>query len=121
VPHGLRVFISSTPDLKAERDAVESALEEMAIDSERFEKWPSMPNHPIEECLLRVGESDAFILLLGSRYGTATSSGKSGTHLEYERAVERKRRIFHYILMVRNLRGQVLTFNKKPAGSGLNI
>jgi hypothetical protein len=29
VPHRLRIFISSTSDLKAERDAVESVLAEM--------------------------------------------------------------------------------------------
>lgn len=98
MPHRLSIFISSTGDLKAERDAVESVLAELEIDCERFETWPSMPCHPIEECLLRVGESDAVILLLGTRYGTLTPSGKSVTHLEYECALERKRHVFSYLL-----------------------
>jgi hypothetical protein len=72
VPHRLRIFISSTSDLKAERDAVESVLADMDIDGERFESWPSSPNHPIKECLQRVEESDAVILLLGNKYGLIT-------------------------------------------------
>jgi hypothetical protein len=85
VPHRLRIFISSSSDLKAERDAVESVLADMDIDGERFESWPSSPNHPIKECLQRVEESDAVILLLGKKYGTP-SPVKSGTHLEYDHA-----------------------------------
>jgi hypothetical protein len=99
MPHKLRVFISSTGDLKAERDAVESVLAEMDIDGERFETWPSTPNHPIQECLRRVEESDAFILLLGKRYGTPSPS-KSGTRLEYDHAeaITPQRAVFAYLL-----------------------
>jgi hypothetical protein len=93
VPHRLRAFISSTGDLKDERDAVECVLKGMDVDGERFETWPSTPNHPIEECLRRVKESDAFILLLGKRYGTPAKYGsatdpKSGTHWEFEYVVQ---------------------------------
>ncbi len=99
MPHRLRIFISSTGDLKAERDAVESVLAERDIDGERFETWPSTPNHPIAECLRRVEECDAFILLLGKRYGTPSPS-KSGTHLEYDhvKAITPKRPVFAYPL-----------------------
>jgi tetratricopeptide (TPR) repeat protein len=74
----------------------------MDIDGERFETWPSTPNHPMAECLLRVEESDAIILLLGTRYGTP-SPLKSGTHLEYEHAenATSKRPIFAYLLEVK--------------------
>jgi hypothetical protein len=34
VPHRLRAFISSTGDLKEERDAVKSVLKEMDVDGE---------------------------------------------------------------------------------------
>lgn len=37
----LKVFISSTSDLTAYRDAVEAALLDLDIDGVRFETWPS--------------------------------------------------------------------------------
>jgi tetratricopeptide (TPR) repeat protein len=99
VPHRLRIFISSTSDLKAERDAVESVLADMDIDGERFESWPSSPNHPIRECLLRIQESDAVIVLLGKKYGVP-SPVKSGTHLEFDHAksLQPAKPVFPYLL-----------------------
>ncbi len=71
----------------------------MEIDGERFESWPSSPNHPIKECLQRAEKSDAVILLLGRKYGTP-SPLKSGTHLEYDhvKAIKPPKRVFAYLL-----------------------
>jgi tetratricopeptide (TPR) repeat protein len=71
----------------------------MDIDGERFESWPSSPNHPITECLKRVEESDAVIVLLGKKYGVP-SPVKSGTHLEYDHAksLQPSKPVFPYLL-----------------------
>jgi hypothetical protein len=80
--HRLRIFISSTADLKRWRRAAAEALTELHIDGQRFEQWPSSPKKPISECLQSVEESDALLLLLGKKYGTVVQSGLSATHLE---------------------------------------
>ena len=95
----LRVFISSTSDLKLERDAVEQALSKLKIDSSRFEAWPSTPNQPMAECLQQIDDSDAMILLLGETYGSLTNDGISVTHLEFRHA-KLKMPVFAYILYV---------------------
>jgi tetratricopeptide (TPR) repeat protein len=96
--HPLSVFISSTSDLRAERDAVEATLSELDVDGSRFESWVSSPNHPMEECLRRIKESDAVVLLLGSRYGRKDESGLSPTHQEYREARKLQKRVFPYVL-----------------------
>ena len=78
----LKVFISSTSDLKRWRKAVSDTLIKMGFDGNKFEDWPASPNYPLKECLQRVKESDAFILLIKDKYGTI-ESGISITHHEY--------------------------------------
>lgn len=98
--HKLVVFISSTADLTNHRDAVETALRALNIDGSRFESWPTVPN-PVggmSECLRRVEESDAVVLLLGEKYGTIVESGLSATHSEYRHASQHQKPIFAFIL-----------------------
>ena len=94
----LSVFISSTSDLKQWRNAATKALSELNIDGSKFEEWPSSPNAPIEECLLNIIESDAFILLLGKNYGSPKHLKLSATHLEYRQANKHNKPIFAYLL-----------------------
>lgn len=94
----LAVFISSTGDLVAERTAIDTALRQLLIDGLRFEAWPSSPDAPIDECLRRVEESDAFVLVLGHRYGSELSNGLSYTHQEYRRACELQRPVFAFLV-----------------------
>lgn len=95
----LRIFISSTSDLTAERDAVERALADLETDDSRFEAWPSSPRSPEAECLSQVDDCDALILILGSRYGSlASDSSLSVTHIEYQRARAKKLPIFPFLL-----------------------
>ncbi len=96
----LIVFICSTADLTSEREAVKQALAGLEIDGSQFEYWPSTPNDPIAECLKRVEETDAVVLILGGKYGTLTDSGISVTHLEYRHAIKFNRRVFVYLLDV---------------------
>jgi len=94
----LVVFISSTADLRSERDAVERALAGLDIEGSRFESWPSSPHDPLTECLQRVEQSDAIVLLLGARYGSTDQSGVSITQREYRHAREFRKRVFAYVL-----------------------
>lgn len=94
----LRVFISSTADLKAARDAVVEVLAALDVDGSRFESWPSSPNPPLQECFLQIDEADAVVLLLGDRYGSATPDGVSATRAEYRRAVELNKPLFAFVL-----------------------
>ena len=96
--HRLSVFISSTADLTAERDAVEEALVDLNIDGSRFESWPSTPNHPMNECLKRIEECDAVVFLMGKRYGSLSNAGISATHLEYRHATKLTKPRFVYLL-----------------------
>ena len=67
--HKLVIFISSTADLTNHRDAVATALRALNIDGSRFESWPTVPA-PVggmSECLRRVEESDAVVLLLAEK------------------------------------------------------
>jgi tetratricopeptide (TPR) repeat protein len=91
----LQIFISSR-GLSEQRSAVNQALEEIGCDAVMFESWPSAPNDPIEECLLHVEQSNAFILILGGDYGEVKRDGLSATHMEYRYAKEKNRPRFCY-------------------------
>lgn len=94
----LRVFISSTADLKKERDIVELALSELEVDGIRFESWPASPNSAVAECLQQIKESDAITLILGPRYGSLTQEGISVTRLEFRKAKEWDKPVFALIM-----------------------
>ncbi len=95
----LRIFICSTGDLGAERDAVERVLDDLSIEGSRFEAWPSSPRSPVSECLSQIDDSDALVLILGSRYGSlASDSSLSVTHLEYRHARSSRIPVFPFLL-----------------------
>ena len=98
----LTCFISSTGDLSEWRIAAKKALKKIDLDGSLFEEWPSSPNGPIEECLQKIEESDAFILLLGGKYGSIIDSGISATHLEFRHAQKHNKRIFSYLIATPN-------------------
>jgi tetratricopeptide (TPR) repeat protein len=90
-----RIFVSSTfHDLCSERQSIIRALSELSFPLSIFgialiptdlQRGAScLP--PLEECLSEVGRSDLFILVIGDRYGTETSSGTSYTECEYDEA-----------------------------------
>jgi hypothetical protein len=83
----VRVFLSSTyQDLVAERDAVYERLR-YEYDVVRMEDFGSRDEVAIETCLAEVETSDAYVLLLGHRYGTRHPEyNLSYTQIEYERA-----------------------------------
>jgi len=113
----LKVFISSTSDLIKWRKAVADALSELDIDGSLFEDWPSSPNDPIDECLLQINESDAYIVIFGKKYGYITESGLSVTHLEYRHAVKCGKPVFAYILNESERETEQLAFVKELENS----
>jgi hypothetical protein len=103
----MRVFISSTVfDLLDTRAVVERALinagiQPMLSDSKlsAFDATPS--ENSIETCLLNVDASDAFVCILDQRYGPSLKGAGfpdiSATHLEYRRAIEKKKTIHFFV------------------------
>lgn len=106
----LRVFISSTADLIEWREAIVDSLADLEIDGSKFEDWPSSNNDPITECLFQIDETEAFILILGAKYGSITESGISATHLEFKHALEKDLPIFVYKLNVEKREPKQITF-----------
>jgi Domain of unknown function (DUF4062) len=83
----MKVFLSSTKiDLDPERQAV---YDELASEYEvvRMEDFGSASEDALSRCLQAVAESQAYVLLLGHRYGsTVANTGLSYTQSEYEAA-----------------------------------
>lgn len=91
-------FISSTSDLQDERQAVEDGLHDLSFDGARYEAFPSMPFAPMQACLDAVRDSNAFIVILGARYGTRVDGRLSATHVEFRHAKKLGKPIFAFVL-----------------------
>ncbi len=86
----MKVFVSSLiQGYEPWRDAVESAVEMLGHEAIRAEDFPASPDSPQSVCLAGVRDSDAVVLILGSKYGHPQASGLSATHEEYREARER--------------------------------
>lgn len=87
----MRVFISSTyEDLALHRSTLETSFAISGIDFNAMEHFGSRPSPPIETCLDAVDASDAFIGIIGVRYGGTPPHGvQSYTEREYRRARRR--------------------------------
>src|SRR5258708_954386 len=82
------VFISSTSDLRDERDSVMNALNGLR-DNEfvAMEFFGSRSEAPRDVCLQEVHKSDVYVGILGSRYGSIDEvSSVSYTEMEYAAA-----------------------------------
>jgi len=122
--HGrLAVFISSTGDLVCYREAVGEALKDLEIDGKQFEIWPSSPQKPTAKCLMEVRSSDALVLILGDRYGSAAGGSLSVTHLEYREAngSSPRKPIFAYILPSDRRESRQEDFVKEVEGSQFRV
>ena len=84
----MKVFLSSTyEDLALHRGTVEDSLAISSIQFNAMEHFGSTPCAPIQTCLNAVDSSDAFIGVLGVRYGgTPPRCCQSYTEREYRRA-----------------------------------
>ncbi len=97
------VFISSTCyDLKQIRDDLKNIIEKDLGLEALLSEYKSFPLDPslgtVENCLRAVQErADILVLIVGTRYGAITDSGKSVTNLEYLRAKEKGIPIYAFV------------------------
>jgi hypothetical protein len=88
-----RIYISATySDLKAYRDAVYRILRMLRHDVISMEDYVATDQYPLHKCLADVTSCDAYVGLIGWRYGYTPErenpEHKSITELEYRKAVE---------------------------------
>lgn len=90
-------FISSTySDLKNERELLKYQIESMGHKSFGFEDMP--PSFPlIKKLETAIEASDFTILLIGDRYGSLDSNGKSFVENEYNFSLHRKKPVLIFI------------------------
>jgi len=86
------VYISSTyEDLKEERMAAISAVSSLGLGVKCMEDYGAAEVRPLDQCLEDVRNCQAFIGIIGLKYGSIVrgNRGKSFTQLEYEEAGRR--------------------------------
>ncbi|APQ60464.1 hypothetical protein PPOLYM_01678 [Paenibacillus polymyxa] len=96
----LQVFISSTYiDMKEERQAAVTAVLNAGHIPAGMELFKSGDQSQKETIKRWIDESDVYMLILGSRYGSIDpESGKSYTHWEYDYAGEQGKRRFAIVI-----------------------
>jgi hypothetical protein len=121
-----RIFISSTYyDLKHLRSSLDNFVDSLGFDSVLSEKGDIAyaSDSPLDEsCYREVGNVDVFVIVIGGRYGSESSSGDkqpskeffdrydSITKKEYEAAASRNIPI--YILIDANVYAEYQTFSR---------
>jgi hypothetical protein len=87
---GRAVFVSSViAGYRDERAAAMRAIESRACRALAWETIVPAPVKAEDAWLSGVDMADALVLILGSRYGARRDDGRSATHSEFDRAVER--------------------------------
>jgi hypothetical protein len=89
-----QVFISSTyVDLVDERQAVIKAVLELDHMPAGMELFPAIDDAAWELIKSIIDASDYYVLIIGGRYGSTHTDGLSFTEMEYDYAVEQKKRV----------------------------
>jgi hypothetical protein len=96
----LQIFLSSTyDDLVGERLAAMEAILAAGHIPAAMEQFPPGDETALERIQSWIEESDAFVLIIGGRYGSIESvSGKSYVQLEYEYAFQKKKPFFALVV-----------------------
>jgi nucleoside 2-deoxyribosyltransferase len=96
----LQVFLSSTyEDLVDQRLAAMEAILAAGHIPAAMEQFSAGDETALERIKTWIDESDAFVLILGGRYGSVDpESGKSYVQLEYEYAVDKKKPFFAIVV-----------------------
>ena len=96
----LQVFVSSTYlDLHSERQAAVDAILRAGHIPAGMELFAAGDTSQLETIFRWIDESDIYMLILGSRYGSVDKdSGKSYTQTEYEYAIKAGKRFFAVVL-----------------------
>jgi hypothetical protein len=101
----LNVFLSSTAeDMRAHRECVALAVEQMGNRNVRMETFGAGPGTPVQTCIEKVAAADVLVVMLGWRYGfvpTKADGGdgaKSMTRIEVEAAQRAGKPILAFIV-----------------------
>lgn len=101
----MKIYLSSTfEDLREHRAAVQTALMRMGHDVIGMEHYVAEGSTPLERCLADVRSADAYLLIVGWRYGyvpmdqTVNPERRSITELEYQEAVSTRKTILAFLL-----------------------
>lgn len=94
------VFISSTfKDLKEHRKKVWETLTKYEVNVRGMERFGARKEAPLQTCLAEVEQSNIYVGIISYRLGAIdTTSSKSLTQLEYEKALELDKEIFIYLI-----------------------
>lgn len=80
----LKVFISSTSDMKTYRNVIRERVLALGMYPDMYEMWGQGNDYPRDMCCKHVLDSDIFICILGSKYGFVEPIwNKSMTEIEY--------------------------------------
>lgn len=112
----LQIFLSSTyEDLVGHRLAAIEAILGAGHIPAAMEQFAPGDETAWEKIKAWIDESDAFILILGGRYGSIEpTSGKSYVELEYEYAIEKKKPFFALVVTEKH-------HNKRVQKLGLDV
>lgn len=95
----LKVFISSTSDLKNYRQVIREQVESCEMFPDMYERWGQGNDYPRDMCCQHVLDSDIFVCLLGAKYGFVEPAwGMSMTEIEFRVALKSGKPILVYIL-----------------------
>jgi hypothetical protein len=101
----MKIYVSSTlQDLREHRAAVDLALRRMGHDVIGMEQYVAEGTAPLDKCLRDVRSSDAYVVIVGWRYGFVPTSdqlnpeNRSITELEYGAAVGARKSVLAFLL-----------------------
>lgn len=118
----MKIFLSSTfRDLVEERTKFHTSLKKAGFESLGMEFFVAEPKTPKEVCLAEVAKADLVLLTVTDNYGTIdTDSGKSFTHLEFDKAREGQKEILGFLQ--KNAKDEnVQSFQKQIQESGITV
>lgn len=120
-PPAFRVFISSTfTDMRQYRDAISSALNKADCIPYGMERFGASSTPPLDVCFEELEKSQIYICALGMRYGSIDAeTGKSYTHLEYEKARELGKPILAFLIDEDNVKVSIRDIDRGVAGDKL--
>src|ERR1035438_5759941 len=96
----MKIFISSTyKDLVVERRAAMEVIEPPQWSGIAMERFPSEPDYPLHVALKHLSESDAVILIVGFKAGSAIpeADGLTYTGAEVEETRKLRKKLFTFI------------------------
>lgn len=116
-----RVFISSTfTDMRQYRDAISSALNKADCIPYGMERFGAAAIPPLEVCFEELEKAQIYICALGMKYGSIdAATGKSYTHLEYEKARELGKPILAFLIDEDNVKVSIRDIDRGEPGEKL--